>query len=100
MSQSRKPEEQSSLPRSMVPYFAIAEKRRPAGDVLVFHVPCVINGAMLIYLLTGFRSHVSTVDRAGASSAVFSPASTRARDGWLRGKPRDGVGRWVIISAC
>jgi hypothetical protein len=32
----------------MVPYFAIAEKRRPAGDVLVFHVPCVINGAMLI----------------------------------------------------
>jgi hypothetical protein len=69
----------------MVPYFVVAEKRRPAGDVLVFHVPCVINGAMLIYLLTGFRSHVSTVDRAGASSAVFSPASTRARDGWLRG---------------
>jgi hypothetical protein len=69
----------------MVPYFAIGEKRQAAGDVLVFHVPCVINGAMLIYLLTGFRSHVSTVDWAGASSAVFSPASTRARDGWLRG---------------
>jgi hypothetical protein len=57
----------------MVPYFAIAEKQRPAGDVLLFYVPCVINGAMLIYLLTGFRSHVSTVDRTGASSASFPP---------------------------
>ena len=84
----------------MVPYFEIAEKRRPAGDVLVFHVPCVINGAMLIYLLTGFRSHVSTVDRAGASSDVFSPRVHPCEGRLVAWKPRDGVGRWVIISAC
>ena len=39
------------------------------GDVLVFLIPCVINGAMLIYFLTGFRSHVGTEDRAGESDA-------------------------------
>jgi len=41
----------------------------PDNDVLVFLIPCVIDGAMLIYLLTGFRSHDSTVDRAGATTA-------------------------------
>jgi MFS family permease len=43
------------------------------NDVLVFLVPCVIDGAMLTYFLTGFRSAVSAVDRAGATTAEFSP---------------------------
>ena len=40
---------------------------------LMFFVPCVINGAMLIYFLTGFRSHFSSVDRAGATNANLPP---------------------------
>ena len=68
------------------------------NDVLVFLIPCVINGAMLIYFLTGFRSHPTAVDRAGAASC---PASSRgAKHGRWPWKPRDGVGRWVTISAC
>ena len=43
--------------------------RAGVDDVLVFLIPCVINGAMLIYFLTGFRSHVWTEDRAGGSDA-------------------------------
>ena len=43
----------------------------PCGgnDVLVFLIPCVLNGAMLIYFMTGFRSHYTAVDKAGAVSA-------------------------------
>jgi hypothetical protein len=48
-------------------------------DVLVFLIPCVINGAMLIYFLTGFRPHVSTVDRAGASNADLPPRLHKRR---------------------
>ncbi|MDR3621761.1 MAG: MFS transporter [Paludisphaera borealis] len=43
--------------------------RGSGDDVLVFLIPCMINGALLIYFLRGFRSHVSTVDRAGAANA-------------------------------
>src|SRR3954447_10619666 len=43
--------------------------RAGVDNVLVFLIPCVINGAMLIYFLTGFRSHVGTEDRAGGSDA-------------------------------
>jgi MFS family permease len=47
-------------------------RARPGNDVLVFLIPCVVNGAMLIYFLTGFRSHPSAMDRAGAPSAENS----------------------------
>jgi MFS family permease len=43
--------------------------RGGGDDVLVFLIPCMINGALLIYFLRGFRSHVSTVDQAGAANA-------------------------------
>src|SRR4051812_41040085 len=43
--------------------------RRPGPASPMFLIPCVINGAMLIYFLTGFRSHVGTEDRAGGSDA-------------------------------
>ena len=42
---------------------------RLGHDVLVFLIPCVVNGAMLIYFMTGFRSHPTAVERAGTSSA-------------------------------
>jgi len=45
----------------------------PDNDVRTFLIPCVINGAMLIYFLTGFRSHGSTVDRADATTAGLLP---------------------------
>jgi MFS family permease len=48
------------------------ERTRSGNDVLVFLIPCMINGAMLIYLMTGFRSHPTAVDRAGASCADCS----------------------------
>ena len=44
-------------------------RERSGSDVLVFLIPCVINGAMLIYFMTGFRSHLTAVDRAGTPSA-------------------------------
>jgi hypothetical protein len=40
----------------------------PGGDDWVFLVPCILNGALLIYFLRGFRSsQVSTAERPGAS---------------------------------
>ena len=39
------------------------------GDVLVFLIPCVIDGALLLYFLRGFRAPVSSVAWAGARSA-------------------------------
>jgi hypothetical protein len=44
----------------------------PSSDVLVFLIPCVINGAMLIYFLTGLRSQVPTADEAGESDPNLS----------------------------
>jgi MFS family permease len=41
-------------------------------DDLMFLVPCVINGVLLIYFLAGFGSHVSTVGPAGAPEAGLS----------------------------
>ena len=35
------------------------------GDVLVFLIPCVIDGALLLYFLRGFRAPVSSVAWAG-----------------------------------
>ena len=65
----------------------------PDNDVPVFLIPCVIDGAMLVYFLTGFRSRVSTVDRAGACIAELPPQphSVRGTVG--------GVGNLVTESA-
>ncbi len=65
------------------------------NDVLVVLIPCVINGAMLTYLLTRFRSQGSTVDRVGATIAVLPlrPHSVRgsvAGAGNLVTEPADG----------
>ena len=40
--------------------------RTLSGDVLVFLIPCVIDGALLLYFLRGFRAPVSSVEWAGA----------------------------------
>ncbi len=40
-----------------------------SNDGMLFLIPCMINGALLIYFLSGFRSLVSTVDRAGEADA-------------------------------
>jgi len=50
------------------------------GDVLVFLIPCVIGGALLLYFLRGFRAPVSSVAWAGARSA--DPPSPSQ---WVRG---------------
>jgi Nucleoside H+ symporter len=60
------------------------------GDVLVFLIPCVIDGALLLYFLRGFRAPVSSVARGGAWSA--EPPST------VRG-PVVRVGHLVTESA-
>ena len=39
------------------------------GDVLVFLIPCVIDGALLLYFLRGFRAPVSSVTWVGAANA-------------------------------
>ena len=67
----------------------------PNNDVLVFHISCVINGAMLTYFLTRFRSQGSTVDRVGATIALLllRPHSVRglvAGAGNLVTEPADG----------
>jgi hypothetical protein len=64
--------------------------RTSPGDVLVFLIPCVIDGALLLYFLRGFRAPVSSVARGGARSA--EPPST------ARG-PVVGVGHLVTESA-
>jgi hypothetical protein len=69
----------------------VTRKRLPASflrlgdDVLVFLIPCVGSGAMLTYFLTGFHSHFSTVDRAGASIVDLPPRpeSVRGTVGWI-----------------
>jgi Nucleoside H+ symporter len=43
--------------------------RTSPGDVLVFLIPCVIDGALLLYFLRGFRTPVSSVAWGGAESA-------------------------------
>ena len=52
----------------------------PDNDVLVFLIPCVINGAVLTYFLTGFRSHDSTVDRPAHPPLSFPRGLTRCEE--------------------
>jgi hypothetical protein len=61
----------------------------------VFLIPCVIEGALLIYFLRGFRAPVSSNAWAGAESAFFAvaPPSVRgtvARSGHLVTESADG----------
>jgi hypothetical protein len=53
--------------------------RTVPGDVLVFLIPCVIDGALLLYFLRGFRAPVSSVAWAGALSAD-SPSPSVVRE--------------------
>ena len=75
--------------------FVIASEigaRRSPGDVLVFLIPCVIDGALLLYFLRGFRAPVSSVARGGARSAE-PPSTVRgpvARVGHLVTESADG----------
>jgi MFS family permease len=69
--------------------------RTAPGDVLVFLIPCVIDGALLLYFLRGFRAPVTSVAWAGAGSAESPlPASTSrgslARTGRLVTESADG----------
>jgi hypothetical protein len=60
----------------------LQERPRAAGLLPMFWCsssPCVKNGAMLTYFLTGFRSHVSTVEPAGAASADLPPRHDSVR---------------------
>ena len=75
--------------------------RTSPGDVLVFLIPCVIDGALLLYFLRGFRAPVSSVAWAGAASAEPSFAGFNgARAGRSRRTSGDGIGRWVTTYAC
>jgi MFS family permease len=69
--------------------------RTAPGDVLVFLIPCVIDGALLLYFLRGFRAPVSSVAWAGAEHAeTLVPASkgrgSLTREGRLVTESVDG----------
>ena len=69
--------------------------RTSPGDVLVFLIPCVIDGALLLYFLRGFRAPVSSVEwgrRRRTAEGLPSPPST------VRG-PVARVGHLVTESA-
>ncbi|MBV8137558.1 MAG: MFS transporter, partial [Deltaproteobacteria bacterium] len=53
---------------------------RSSSDVLVFLVPCVIDGVMLAYFAIGFRSRMSALQRTGSGSAENLPESGVARE--------------------
>jgi hypothetical protein len=72
----------------------IVARTRP-GDVLVFLIPCVIDGALLLYFLRGFRAPVGCVAWADAPSAnpPSLPPTARgslARSGHLVTESADG----------
>jgi hypothetical protein len=70
------------------------------NDVLVFLIPCMINGAMLIYFMTGFRSDFSARNGVGTSSGALPCVPIPCEGRSVVPKARNGVGRWVTISAC
>jgi MFS family permease len=53
--------------------------RTSPGDVLVFLIPCVIDGALLLYFLRGFRAPVSSVAWGGAGRAEPSLPTSAVR---------------------
>jgi MFS family permease len=69
--------------------------RTSPGDVLVFLIPCVIDGALLLYFLRGFRAPVSSAAWGGAGSVEspspsFAARGPVARVGHLVTEPADG----------
>jgi MFS family permease len=69
--------------------------RTAPGDVLVFLIPCVIDGALLLYFLRGFRAPVRCASWAGAPPAnpPSLPPTARgsvARSGHLVTESADG----------
>jgi MFS family permease len=56
--------------------------RAVPGDVLVFLIPCVINGSLLLYFLRGFRAPVPFVAWAGAPGGG-SPSPPPAGRGYV-----------------
>ncbi len=62
-------------------------------DVLVFLIPCVIDGALLVYFLRGFRAPVSSRNWAGAPAVDHAPSQESTRGAPARG------GRLVAESA-
>ncbi len=75
--------------------------RTSPGDVLVFLIPCVIDGALLLCFLRGFRAPDSSAAWGGAAECR---ASFAGFDGSSVGRSRrtsgDGIGRWVTTYAC
>lgn len=67
--------------------------RTAPDDVLVFLIPCVIDGALLVYFLRGFRAPVSSKNWAGAPAADHAPSHESTRGAAARG------GRLVAESA-
>jgi hypothetical protein len=67
--------------------------RTSPGDVLVFLIPCVIDGALLLYFLRGFRAPVSSVAWGGARGAEPSSPTPAVRG------PAARVGHLVTESA-
>jgi hypothetical protein len=68
---------------------------RYSGNVLVFLIPCVIEGALLLYFLRGFRAPVSSNASAGGACALpaIAPRAVRrtaARSGHLVTELADG----------
>ncbi len=47
------------------------------GDVLVFLIPCVIDGALLLYFLRGFRAPVSSPAHAQKPPQTLLPRFRR-----------------------
>jgi MFS family permease len=63
------------------------------GDVLVFLIPCLIDGALLLYFLRGFRAPALVAARAGAANDERSSLSATGRG------PVARVGQLVTESA-
>ena len=46
----------------------------PGDDRLLFVIPCLIDGSVLVYFLMGFRTPLQALDRTNASDLVPAPA--------------------------
>ena len=62
-----------------------------ADDVWVFLVPCVLDGALLLYFLSGFRTHSHPAGRPGAGAAPSDVALTPASPSRRGASPASGI---------
>ncbi len=67
--------------------------RSSATDVLVFLIPCVIDGAVLLYFWRGFRASISSENAVGVTGANRSLQPESLRGSVAR------VGHLVTVSA-